>query len=474
LSASGSTAARVSRRAADALDGSLLDCAALIASRAVSPVALVEESLERVARLGPRLNCFVTVTADRALADAREAETSLRRGNHLGPLHGIPYGLKDNIETGGIRTTWGARPYADRIPSHDSTIAGRLRGAGAVLVGKLSLTEMAGGFSPRFANAAINGACRNPWDIERSPGGSSSGPAAAVAARLVSFALGTESLGSLLNPAAQCGVTAFRPTYGVLSRHGILPFAFTLDKVGPMCRTALDCAAVVAALAGADPEDPSSIAPPPRIKAVLPHSAAGLRAAVLDLPSSFPISPSFGVYYGEALDVLRAAGLRLEEARLPDLPWQEVADVIGMAESEIAFEELIKSGRFAQLVDPNRPPEMSGRPSDYVRATAIRSEMQRQMTEFFGRYDLIVSANHPVIPHLIDEPKPDFGADELRAAGNLLGLPAAAVPMGFVAPGRLPIGLAITGRPLGDANVLAAAALFQTRTSWHAERPHLA
>jgi Asp-tRNA(Asn)/Glu-tRNA(Gln) amidotransferase A subunit family amidase len=171
--------------------------------------------------------------------------------------------------------------------------------------------------------------------------------------------------------------------------------------------------------------------------------------------------------------VLRAAGLRLEEARIPDLPWHAVAEVIGMAESEIAFEELIRSGRHSELVEPNRPPELGGRPSDYVRAMAIRSEMQRQMGEFFGRYDLIVSANNPVIAHLIDEPKPAFGADELRAAGNLLGLPAAAVPMGFVAPGKLPVGLAITGRPRADAVVLAAAALFQARTTWHVERPHL-
>jgi aspartyl-tRNA(Asn)/glutamyl-tRNA(Gln) amidotransferase subunit A len=460
-----------SRRAAEALDGSLLDCAALVASRAVSPVDLTEEALRRAAQVGARLNCFVTVTPEVAMEQARTAEAELRQGRHRGRLHGIPYGLKDNFDTGGIPTTWGARPYADRIPSHDGTMAARLRQAGAVLVGKLSMTEMAGGFSPRFAQAALNGACRNPWDLSRSPGGSSSGPASAVAARIVSFALGTESLGSLLQPAAMCGVTAFRPTYGVLSRHGVLPFAFTLDKVGPMCRTALDCAAVTTALGGIDPEDPSSISLPPGLDGVRALRVAGLRAAVLDLPTSFPIPPEIEVFYSEALEVMAGLGLRLEPAQLPEFPWPEVAEVIGMAESEIAFEELIRSHRTNELADPNRLPEMEGRPSDYVRAMAIRSEMQRQMNEFFSRYDLILSANNPVLPHLLSEPKPAYGADVLRSAGNLLGLPAAAVPMGFVQPGKLPCGLAITGRLLQDATVLGVAAAFQARTLWHAERP---
>jgi aspartyl-tRNA(Asn)/glutamyl-tRNA(Gln) amidotransferase subunit A len=457
--------------AREALDVPLLECARGIHGGAVSPVALAEAALERIERVGPTLNCFVTITADVALREAREAERELRRGRHLGPLHGIPYGLKDNIDTAGIRTTWGARPYADRVPERDATVVERLRSAGAVHVGKLALTELAGGFNPRWAHASINGACRNPWDRSRSAGGSSSGAAAAVAARLVFFALGTESLGSLMNPAAYCGVTALRPTYGAVSKHGVLPFAHTLDKVGPMCRTALDCGAVLASLAVPDPLDPVSIPSPPGLHHVDPAAAVGLRAAALDLPTTFPVPPEIDVFYEEAIDAFRAAGIRVEPAAIPALPWREVGDLIAMAETELAFEDLIRSGRTRELVDPNRPREVPGSAADYVRAMAVRGEMQRQMHEFFRKYDLILSANNPILPPPLDQPIPAMGGDAMRYAGNLLGLPAAAVPIGFAQPGKLPVGLSIVGRPMEDARVLAAAALYQSRTRWHLEHP---
>ncbi len=454
-----------------ALDLSLEECARRMKRGLLSPVALAEASLERIGDASEKLNCFITVTPDVALEEARRAEREIKAGRYLGPLHGIPYGLKDNIDTAGIRTTWGARPYADRVPEHDATVVKQLRAAGAVLVGKLTLTEMAGGFRPRWAHASINGACRNPWDRSRSAGGSSSGSAAAVVARLVGFALGTETLGSLLNPAALCGASAFRPTYGVVSRYGVLPFAFTLDKVGPVCRSAADCAAVLSVLGRADPLDASSVATPPGLDSIHAAAATGLRIAALELPSTFPVRPDIQVFYEEALDVFRVAGVAVEKAEVPILPWREVADLIAVSETEVAFEDLIKSGRARELVDANRPQETAGRPSDYVRAMAIRAEMQRRMGAFFEKYDLILSANNPVLPQFLDRPIPGVGGDVLRYAGNLLGLPAAAVPMGFVQPERLPVGLAITGRPMDDAKVLAAAALYQSKTRWHLERP---
>ena len=457
--------------ASAALDLPLLECARLIRSGAVSPVALAEAALQRAAGRGKELNCFVTVTPEVAREEARRAEREVRSGQHLGPLHGIPYGLKDNIDTAGIRTTWGARPYADRVPERDATVVERLRRAGAVLVGKLSMTEMAGGFAPRWPHASINGACRNPWDPSRSAGGSSSGPAAAVAARLLGFALGTETMGSLMNPAAYCGVTALRPTYGLVPKAGVLPFAHTLDKVGTFCRTATDCAAVLDALAGEDPRDPTSVPRPKDLGHAVPGRGAGLRAAVLELPTSFPIPAAIPVFYREALEVLRQGGLRLERAALPPLPWREVADVVMVAEAEVAFDDLLRSGRADQLVDFRGPPDLGGRPSDYVRAMAIRTEMQRQLRAFFARYDLIVSANNPVVPAPLDQPIPGFGADALRAAGNLAGLPSVAVPMGFLTGPKLPVGLAITGPPGGDSAVLDAAALYQSRTAWHLEHP---
>lgn len=458
------------------LDLTVLDLAARVAARAVSPVDLVEATLDRIERLGPVLNCFVTVTPELAREQALEAELELRRGRRRGPLHGLPFGLKDNIDTRGIRTTWGARPYKDRIASRDASVYARLREAGAVLVGKLSLTELAMGTTS--AHAAVNGACRNPWDPSRWAGGSSSGPAAAVAAALVSFALGTDTMGSLLNPAAFCGTSAFRPTYGMVSRFGVLPFAFTLDKVGPMCRSALDCAAVLRAIAGRDPLDPSTVRSPPDFGTVTPRAAAGLRVLAVDLPPDYPVLPEIRSAYHEALAALSAAGVRLTSGgRVPDLPWVQVANVVVAAESEVAFEDLIRSGRSGELDDPlhhGRPwAHLEGRPSDYVKAMAIRAEMQRAVAEQMSDFDLMVYPNTPILAPAVDAPLPDQGGDLMRYVGNLVGLPAAAVPMGHVGPRQLPIGIAVVGRAREDVKVLSAAALLQSVTRWHLERPAL-
>jgi aspartyl-tRNA(Asn)/glutamyl-tRNA(Gln) amidotransferase subunit A len=237
-------------------------------SRQLSAVALTESCLARLQRLGPRLGAVVTLTAEPALAQARAADAELARGAWRGPLHGIPYGLKDLIDTRGIATTWGARPFSGRVPAENATVVTRLDAAGAVLCAKLSMIELAGGLGYHSGAAAFNGPCRTPWDLARWAGGSSSGPASAVAAGLLPFALGSETWGSITCPAAFCGVTGLRPTYGVLSRVGVMPLSFTLDKLGPFTRSAQDAALVLAALAGEDPRDPSSIQPPPGLARV--------------------------------------------------------------------------------------------------------------------------------------------------------------------------------------------------------------
>jgi len=464
---------------AGALDLPLLEVARRIEAGSLSPVSLTEAALERISRLDRQINSFVTVTREVALAGARKADDELRRGQRRGPLHGIPYALKDNIDTQGIRTTWGATPYSDRIPERDATVVRKLRDAGAVLLGKLTMVELAGGLGFTQPGAAINGACRNPWDTSRWAGGSSSGSAAAVAAGLVGFALGTETVGSLMNPAAHCGVTAFRPTYGTVSRSGVLPFSFTFDKVGPICRSVEDCAAVLAVISGHDPLDETSIHAPRGLERVNPAAAKGLRVAVLPLPPFYPVLPAIEICVSGALITLQSMGLKLEAANLPDLPWREVADVILLAETEVAFDDIIRSRRTRELADPmHRAPGrkygLEGRPSDYVKAMAIRAQMQRIMAEFFDRYDLVVHANNPVLPPPVDQPIPMTGGDYIQYAGNLLGLPTAAIPIGFVEPGKLPVSLGIAGRPGDDARVLAAAALFQSGTRWHLERPPLA
>jgi aspartyl-tRNA(Asn)/glutamyl-tRNA(Gln) amidotransferase subunit A len=463
----------------DILDLPVTELSARLRARTLSPVALTEGYLARIERVAPRLNCFITVTAELAREEARRAEAEIAGGRWRGPLHGIPYAAKDVFDTKNVRTTFGARPYARRVPDRDATAVTRLREAGAVLLGKTSMIELAGALGVTWATASLNGACRTPWDITRWAGGSSSGSAAAVAAGLVGFALGTETMGSLLCPAAFCGVTALRPTYGLVSRHGVMPFAPTGDKVGALARSAADCAVVLAALSARDPQDPSSIDPPQPMSAKLAHLPAGLRVASLAPPNDYPVHPSIPVFYEDALGMLRAAGMKVERAELPDLPWDAVAEVVFTAEALVAFEQLVKSGRTKELSDPLHQAHHGGRDlyrldalaTDYVKAQAVRGVMQREMARFFDRYDLVVAPNSPILPPLVDDPLPGAGGGVMRLAGNLVGFPAAAVPMGFVEPGRLPVSLEIAGPPLADARVLAAAAALQARTRWHLARP---
>ncbi len=449
-------------------------------ARELSPVALAEAYLARVDALAPRLGCFVTVTPERALADARAAEAELAAGRWRGPLHGVPYGLKDLIDTKGIRTTFGAAPFAERVPERDATVARRLAEAGAVLLGKLSMIELAGGLEYHTGEAALNGPCRTPWDLARWAGGSSSGSGAAVAAGLVPFAIGSETWGSITCPAAFCGVTGLRPTYGVLSRAGAMALSYTLDKLGPMARSAEDCGMVLAALAGADPRDPSSIAPPPGLGRARAELPVGIRVAVLDFAEKPKVSAGAREAFARAQAVFREAGALLEPAALPDLPYEPVASLVVAAEAANAFEELIRTGRTRLLADRSHakkgPADYVPRAgaADYVRALRLRGEIQRALARFFARYDLVLAPNLPYAPPRVGEVFDDlFSApDPLGAAGNVAGLPAVALPMGLV--DGLPVSMQLVAPPLEEARLLAAAALFQSRTRHHLARPPLA
>jgi len=451
-----------------------------IRARELSPVELVDAALARIEAIGPRLNCFVTVTADRAREEARAAEAEIAAGRWRGPLHGLPYGLKDLVDTRGIRTTFGAAPYAGRVPEADATVAARLAEAGAVLVGKLSMMELAGGLGYYTGEAAFNGPCRTPWDLARWAGGSSSGSGSAVAAGLVPFAIGSETWGSITWPAAFCGVTGYRPTYGVLSRHGAMALSYTMDKLGPLARAAEDCALVAAAIAGEDPRDPSSIPPPAglgRVRAELPK---GLRIAVLGFPATPEAMSGARELFAAAQEVLREAGALLEPAELPDLPYEPLATLFIEAEGATAFEELIRSGRTRELADRSHQTRAPGdylpkaNAADYVRAMRVRGEVQRALGAFFERHDLVLAPNLPFPPPRVEERFDALIAspDPLGAAGNVAGLPAVALPMGF--SGGLPVSLQLVGPALEDARVLAAAALFQARTEHHLRRPELA
>ena len=240
------------------LFSTVTELAVEIRARRISPVELTEAYLDRLQRFGQRLGAVATIMRDTALAEAREAEREIRAGRYRGVLHGIPYGAKDLLATRHAKTTWGAAPYKDQQFTEDATVIKKLREAGAILVAKLAMIELAGGMGYNQADASLTGACRTPWNTEFWSGGSSSGPGAAVAAGLVGFAIGSETSGSIITPAAYCGVAGLRPTYGAVSRHGAMALSWTLDKLGPMCRSAQDCEFVYAAIAGRDPLDSSS------------------------------------------------------------------------------------------------------------------------------------------------------------------------------------------------------------------------
>ena len=450
-------------------------------SGALSPVALTESCLARLQRLGPRLGAVATLTAERALAQAQVAEAELARGAWRGPLHGIPYGLKDLLDTRGIATTWGARPFADRVPAEDATVVSRLDAAGAILCAKLSMIELAGGLGYHTGEASLTGPCRTPWDLARWAGGSSSGPAAAVAAGLVPFAIGSETWGSITCPAAFCGVTGLRPTYGVLSRFGVMPLSFTLDKLGPFTRSALDAALVLAALAGEDPRDPSTIQAPPGLSTVRAELTPGLRLAVLGFEGVPAAALAAGAVaaYERAAVLLREGGALLEPAALPELPWEPLTQLFLEAEAASVFEDLIRSGRTRELADASHrtrsPADYLPKASsaDYVRAMRLRGEGQRAMARFFERHDVVLAPNLPVAPPRVEEnfdEALDF-PDPLGAAGNLCGLPALALPMGRVQ--GLPVSLQLVGPPLSEARLLSIGAWLQRRTDYHLARPPL-
>jgi aspartyl-tRNA(Asn)/glutamyl-tRNA(Gln) amidotransferase subunit A len=462
----------------DLLYAGITELSARIRARRLSPVELAEAYLERIRRFSPALNAFETVAGDIALLQARLAESDLKTGHWRGPLHGIPWGAKDLLATAGLRTTWGATPLREQVFDFDATVVTRLREAGAVLLGKCAMVELAGGLGYRFASASVSGPGRNPWDPRRWTGGSSSGSGAAVAAGLAAFALGTETWGSILCPSAFCGLTGLRPTYGRVSRAGVMTCSWTFDKVGPLARSAADCRHVLDAIAGVDPDDPTSSSAPVDLK---PRrlDLARLKAALV--PLDFTVKgaePEVKVAFDDAVAQLHIAGLRIEETKLPVLPASESAGIIIAVEALSAFEKLYRDGSVKQLGDPYAPyqPEINAAVTgaDLVKAWRIRRALQEKMAEFFAEYDVIVTPNFmSVAPRVEDDLTQALPyADPVGAIGNACGLPALALPCGF---GRehLPAGFQIMGPPFSEGLLLDLGEVYQRHTNWHLERPPL-
>lgn len=443
----------------------------------VSAVQLAEFFLDRLETLGPQLNAVVTVTRDIAIEQARRADDELAAGRDRGPLHGIPYGAKDLLATIGAPTSWGAAPYRDQVLDEDATVVVALRRAGAVLCAKLAMVEIAGGFGYRQANASFTGPGLNPWDTSRWSGGSSSGPGSAVGAGLVPFAIGSETWGSIVTPCGYCGISGLRPTYGRVSRKGAMALSWTMDKLGPMGRTADDCGLVLDAIAGPDPADPSS-APRPYSYDVDELPRPPFRLLTLK-DGAAHVQPEVRANYERALEVLsKLEAITVEEVELPDLPVNDAAATIIPAEMSAAFEGLLSSGDVWELTAPEDRwgghGAMTIPAKDYINALRLRGVAQRAMDELLRRGDAIVTPTLDTVAPPAEGPFREYGREfrssNIGGAGNLCGLPAVCVPSGLGELG-LPTSIQFVGRAFEENRLLAIASTLQLATDWHESRP---
>jgi aspartyl-tRNA(Asn)/glutamyl-tRNA(Gln) amidotransferase subunit A len=459
----------------DLLFLTITEQAKLLQSRKVSSVELTQAYLQALHTRATALHAVAEIAEEVALQQARQADREIASGKYRGVLHGIPYGAKDLFATKGIPTRWGSPAHRDQILDYDATVIERLRQAGAVLIAKLAMIELAGAGGYEFAHASVTGACRNPWDTMRWAGGSSSGSGAAVAVGAVGFALGTETWGSITVPAAFCGVTGLRPTYGRVSRYGAMALSWTMDKIGPMARSAQDCAHILQAIAGHDPRDPSSVDMPFRYRF---STWRNHRFRIGLLPVDFAKNSASDAErcFTAALEVFQKHRAEFVEMKLPDLPYDEAAEVIIVAEGSSALENLIRSGRVNALADQS---QVTGLLSgltlpavDYLRAMRVRAEACRAMARVFEQCDVLLAPTllqgAPPIDRSLNETWVNMGGN--GGFANLTGLPSVSVPMGFTA-GGLPLGLEMIGAPYEEAKILALAQIFQQETDWHRRRP---
>jgi aspartyl-tRNA(Asn)/glutamyl-tRNA(Gln) amidotransferase subunit A len=442
----------------------------------VTAVELAKAALARLDTDGRRLRAVVALTPDIALREAALADAEMRGGLDRGPLHGIPYGMKDIVAVTGAPTTWGAAPFRDQSFAHEATITRKLRDAGAVLVAKLATVEIAGGMVYNNPNAAFTGPTANPWDENRWTSGSSSGPAAAVSGGLVPFAIGSDTSGSILYPAAFTGIAGLRPTYGRVSRAGAMTLAWTLDRLGPMCRTAEDCGLVLEAIAGHDRNDHASLAEPYRYSGRMPRRE-GFRFGVID-GACEGIAPEVAANFTASLELLRRVGT-LETVELPDFPYGPLIRTIISAEGYAAFDAFIAAGGLAALTSPlsaGARLAASVIPAhDYIRAQRIRHRLALAFSDLAAGYDALLAPSLGVVATGLHD---DFelglpnalGRRPLNLAGVLTGSPTISIINGFGESG-LPTGIQFAGGPLTENVILDAATALEEMTDWASRRP---
>ncbi|MBV8087726.1 MAG: amidase [Chloroflexi bacterium] len=445
-------------------------------SRETTPIEATAASLARIEALDGRLNSFITVTRELAQRQARQAQDELARGVDRGPLHGVPIALKDLYATKGIRTTAHSRALVDWVPDQDAAVTERLQAAGAVLLGKLAMHEFAWG-APGFDNPFPP--ARNPWDPTRAPGGSSSGSGVAVAARLCFGAMGSDTGGSIRSPAHLCGITGLKTTYGLVSRFGVVPLAWSLDTCGPMARTVEDCALLLQAIAGFDRcDDASANQPIPDYRQAISRGTEGLRIGVpwswidgtdgLDAEVRAAFAAALVVLKGQGMEVVEVDGTPFAEARVPQM-------IIMLAEAYAYHEERLKT----------RPQDLGSGPrarlreaslltaADYIQAQRARSALGKQMHAILQTVDAVVTPGgaKPAVT-FEDYVATSAAPTPISFTGpfNLYGGPALVVPCGFT-EGGLPVGLQIAGRAFDESSVLRIGAAYQHATDWHTRAP---
>ena len=428
----------------------LTHLASLVERRRITATDLTKLYLARLKRFDPQLHCVVTLTEEIALAQAKQADQEIAAGNYRGPLHGIPCGLKDLLAVRGVRTTWGMTPFRDRVIDADASVYSRLTNAGAILVAKLSTGALA------VTAQWFGGVTRNPWNTEQDASGSSAGPGAATAAGLVGFSIGTDTGGSIISPSTRNGVTGLRPTFGRVSRYGAMTLAWTQDTVGPMCRSAEDCALVFDAIRGPDGRDNTLIDAPFNWDAL--GEVAKLRVGYMRAAADDAADDETRRNNEEALRVIRSLGVSLVPFSLPDVPIEAI-DFIRYAETSAAFADATREGLLAQAEDG---PERSRRPDEiraghfipaveFLQANRLRMRVMEQVDAALGDLDLFIGSN--------------------QAITNRTGHPVVSIPNGFSRGS--PTALHLTGKLFGEAEILLLAHAFQAKTDFHLRHPRL-
>jgi aspartyl-tRNA(Asn)/glutamyl-tRNA(Gln) amidotransferase subunit A len=462
------------------------ELAALIKTRKVSPVEVTEAFLARAEALNPRINAFITLTREHALAAARVAEKEIAAGQYRGPLHGLPYAPKDILATKGIKTTNGSKVTANWVPAYESTITSRLNRAGAVMLGKLNLLEFAMG------SGVVSGfgPARNPWHLDYSPSGSSSGSGAALIADMVPLSIGTDTGGSIRGPAAACGIVGLKQTYGRVSRYGVTTLSWTMDHAGPMTRSVADAAALLQVIAGPDPKDPTAVRRAvPDYAQAMTGSVKGLRIGV---PSSYFFegdSPEVDKAVRDAIAALKAMGASIVDVNVPHAKYAGSAGwMVAMAEAACFHEKRLRET--PELFDPLVRERLEAAKfypaTDYIKALRIRRILMNEMRDVFTKCDVMAVPGSGGLATKLETPeraasdvKPDSTGTAFRGGntfiGNMTGLPAIVIPCGFSSGSpTLPITVMFYGRAFAEGTLFRVSAAYEAATEWHKRRPALA